>query len=53
MFFNKINLLSVKNCVVNIIYIDYKEVKMVEEVKMIKQFECFDFNFDRIIEFVN
>jgi hypothetical protein len=36
MFLNKINFSSVKNRVVNIIYIDYKEVKMVEEVKTIK-----------------
>lgn len=36
MFLNKINSSSVKNREVNIIYIDYKEVKMVEEVKTIK-----------------
>lgn len=53
MFLNKINSSSVKNRVVNIIYIDYKEVKMVEEVKTIKWFECFDFNSDRTIEFAN
>ncbi len=33
MFLNKINSSNVKNSVVNIIYIDYKEVKMVEESK--------------------